>query len=126
MALVYSTLQKPAINGSPAEPPRLLDRLRFALRTKHYSYRTEQAYVHWIRRFILHHGKRHPGEMGGSEIEAFLTHLRWRAVSQPAHRRKALCAILFLYKHVLRIELPHFNAVRSQTPQATPCRIVAR
>ncbi len=55
--------------------PRLLDRVRAAIRTRGYSVRTEQAYVDWIRRFILFHGKRHPEEMGKSEVEAFLTHL---------------------------------------------------
>lgn len=55
--------------------PRLLEQVRNKLRTKHYSYRTEQEYVAWIRRFILHHGKRHPREMGGREVEQFLTYL---------------------------------------------------
>jgi hypothetical protein len=61
--------------ASNPEPPKLLDRLRQVLRTKHYAYRTEQAYVGWVRRFILFHDKRHPQEMGGAEIERFLTHL---------------------------------------------------
>ncbi len=74
MGSVYPSAQAAATIGVPAEPPRLLDRLRFALRAKHYSFRTEQAYVHWVRRFILHHGKRRPQEMGATEIEAFLTH----------------------------------------------------
>jgi hypothetical protein len=81
MASVYPCTKAAAINGAPADPPRLLYQLRFALRTKHYSYRTEQAYVHWVRRFILHHGKRHPKDMGGSEIEAFLTHLAINAAT---------------------------------------------
>jgi hypothetical protein len=55
--------------------PRLLEQVRYKLRAKHYSYRTEQQYVAWIRRFILHHGKRHPKEMSGPEVEQFLTHL---------------------------------------------------
>ena len=75
MASVYRSAPAATINPPQAEPPRLLDRLRFALRAKHYAYRTEQAYVHWVRRFIVHHGIRHPQEMGGPEIEAFLTHL---------------------------------------------------
>lgn len=75
MVLVYSSAPSPATNAPQPRPPRLLDCLRFALRAKHYAYRTEQAYVHWVRRYILHHGKRHPEEMGGPEIEAFLTHL---------------------------------------------------
>ena len=75
MASVYRSAPAATINSPVAEPPRLLDRLRHALRTKHYAYRTEQTYVHWVRRFILFHGKRHPQEMGGPDIEAFLTHL---------------------------------------------------
>jgi hypothetical protein len=60
MASVYRSAPAGTTNGAHAEPPRLLDRLRFALRAKHYAYRTEQANVHWVRRFIFHHGKRHP------------------------------------------------------------------
>jgi integron integrase len=120
MASVYPSTQGAPIKGTPADPPRLLDRLRFALRTKHYSYRTEQAYVHWVRRFILHHGKRHPVEMGGSEIEAFLTHLAVEGRVAAGTQTQALCAILFLYKHLLRIDLPHFNAVRAKRPKRLP------
>ena len=76
MAAVYPCAPLGSSNLPAAEPPRLLDRLRFALRAKHFAYRTEQAYVHWVRRFILLHGKRHPQEMDGAEIETFLTHLR--------------------------------------------------
>lgn len=60
------------------KPPRLLDQVRERCRVKHYSLRTEQAYTHWIRRFILHHGKRHPRDMGAPVVEAFLTHLAVR------------------------------------------------
>ena len=72
MASVYRSAPAGTTNRPHAEPPRLLDRLRFALRAQHYAYRREQAYVHWVRRFILHHGKRHPQEIGGAEVEAFL------------------------------------------------------
>jgi hypothetical protein len=58
-----------------AGPPKLLDRVRDKIRLKHYSIRTEQSYVQWVRRYILHHDKRHPAEMGAPEVEAFLTHL---------------------------------------------------
>lgn len=61
--------------GEAARPARLLDQVRFAIRTRHYSRRTERAYIGWIRRFILFHGKRHPVEMGGAEVTRFLTHL---------------------------------------------------
>jgi len=76
--------------STPAKPSekRLLDVVRDAIRTKHYSIRTEEAYVNWVRRFILFHGKRHPKDMGGPEIEAFLTHLAVEGhVSASTHLR---------------------------------------
>ena len=72
MSAMYSSLGDGA---NPAKPLRLLDRMRQVLRAKHYAYSTEQAYVHWARRYILFHSKRHPQEMGGPKIERFLTHL---------------------------------------------------
>ena len=120
MASIYSRTQAATITETPAEPPRLLDRMRFTLRAKHYSYRTEQAYVHWVRRFILFQGKRHPQEMGGAEIEAFLTHLAVEGRVSASTQTQALCAILFLYKHVLRIDLPHLDAVRAKRPTRLP------
>jgi len=79
MTSVYHSAPARTIRRPQGEPPRLLDRLRFALRAKHYAYRTEQAYILWVRRFILHHGKRHPQEMGGPEIEAFWRIWPWLA-----------------------------------------------
>jgi hypothetical protein len=117
MASVYLRAQAAPNGGPAAEPPRLLDRLRFAPRTKHYSYRTEQAYVHWVRRFILHHGKRQPQEMGGDEVEAFLTYLAVDGRVSASTQTQALCAILFLYKQVLRIDLPRLDAVRAKRPK---------
>ena len=67
MVEVYPVPGKPAI-GQHSGPPKLLDSVRHCLRVKHYSYRTEQAYIHWIRRYILFHGKRHPRDMGGPVI----------------------------------------------------------
>ena len=71
---------------SAPSPPRLLDRLRHAIRVRHFAIRTEQTYVDWARRFVLFHGKRHPQEMSAAEVEAFLTHLAVErgAVSLPA------------------------------------------
>jgi integron integrase len=80
--------------------PRLLDQVRSAIRLRHYSIRTEEAYVQWIRRFILYHNKRHPIEMGCAEINKFLSHLALRKVASST-QNQALCAILFLYKAVL-------------------------
>jgi integron integrase len=106
----------------PSTPPKkLLDRVRDALRLKHYSYRTEQTYVQWIRRFILFHNKRHPQEsgcnraevssacvapsMGVPEIEAFLTYLAVQENVTASTQNQAFSALLFLYRHVLEIEL---------------------
>ena len=86
--------------GAPPKP-KLLDQVRDAIRTRHYSRRTEEAYVGWIRRFILFHGKRHPGEMGKMEIEQFLTALAVKRNVAASTQNQALAAILFLYKEVL-------------------------
>ena len=90
----------------PAESPRLLDRVRDRIRLKHYSRRTEAAYVGWIRRFILFHGKRHPLEMGKVEIEAFLSALAVERDVAAATQNQALSALLFLYQEVLGQEIP--------------------
>jgi integrase len=84
----------------------LLDQLRERIRYCHYSLRTEQSYVHWVRHFIRFSGMRHPREMGAPEVEAFLRHLAaQRQVSASTHKQ-ALCALLFLYREVLDLELP--------------------
>lgn len=98
----------------------MLDRLRDALRTKHYAYRTEQAYVGWVRRFILFHGKRHLQEMGGREIEQFLTYLAVDGRVAASTQTQALCALLFLYKQVLGVKLPPLVAVRANRPKRLP------
>lgn len=93
----------------PANPPKkLLDQVRDALRTKHYSYRTEQSYVDWIRRYILYNDKRHPREMGAQEIEAFITHLATQRKVSVSTQNQALSALLFLYRTVLLqdVEVP--------------------
>ena len=93
--------------GPPApHPPRLLDRVREAIRTRHYSRRTEKAYVHWIRRFIFFHDKRHPADMGAAEVTAFLTSLAVRDKVAASTQNQALSALLFLYREVLGVELP--------------------
>lgn len=86
--------------------PRLLDQVRERCRVKHYSLRTEQSYIHWIRRYILFHDKRHPRAMGAAEVEAFLTDLATRRNVSASTQNQALVAILFLYRDVLAIELP--------------------
>lgn len=84
---------------------RLLDQVRMAVRRRHYSYRTEQCYIHWIRRYILFHDKRHPAEMGEPEVAAFLSDLAVARRVSAATQNQALNAILFLYKQVLERDL---------------------
>lgn len=97
----------PKHEGVTARPPvRLLDQVRDRLRVRHYSLRTEQAYLSWIRRFILASDKRHPAQMGQAEVEAFLTRLATEGQVSAGTQNQALAALLFLYREVLRIELP--------------------
>src|SRR5690625_1680439 len=91
--------------------PKLLDRIRHRIRRKHYSIRTEQAYVDWARRYILFHGKRHPREMGAAEVEAFLTNLAVARNVSASTQNQARSALLFLYKEVLEIDLPWLDGV---------------
>jgi len=91
--------------------PRLLDQLRDSLRVRHFSLRTEEAYVDWVRRFILFHGKRHPKDMGVAEIQAFLTHLAVDRGVAPSTQNQAKAALLFLYRHLLNLELPWLSEV---------------
>jgi integron integrase len=106
--------------------PRLLDRVRAAIRTKGYSIRTEQAYVDWIRRFILFHNKRHPDAMGKSEVEAFLTHLAVNRDVAPSTQNQALSALLFLYRMVLGRDLPWLDDVtRAKKPSRLPVVLTA-
>ena len=102
-------------------PPKLLDRVRDAIRARHYSLRTEEAYVGWVRRFVLFHNKRHPSEMGAVEINRFLTHL---AVSQDVSastQNLALSAILFLYEKVLEKGVGSLESlVRARKPVHLP------
>src|SRR5262245_6615150 len=92
--------QKPTPpSGAPApEEPRLLDRVRTAIRRRHYSYRTEQAHVHWIKRFIHFHGLRHPRELGEAAVTAFLNSLVADRGVAAATQNQALSSLLFLYK----------------------------
>ncbi|MGB3393957.1 MAG: integron integrase [Stenotrophomonas sp.] len=101
--------------------PRLLDLVRDKIRLRHYSIRTEQAYVGWIRRFVLANGKCHPGELGGQEVEAFLSRLATEANVAAATQNQALSALLFLYREVLGIELPWMEeVVRAKRPRRLP------
>lgn len=97
--------------GPAAGSPRLLDRVRKRIRLKHYSIRTEQAYVHWVKRYILFHDKRHPAHMGKADVEAFLTSLAVERDMSAAKQSQALSAILFLYREVLEQPLPWLDEV---------------
>lgn len=102
-------------------PPRLLDQVRGKIRLKHYSLRTEQAYVDWIKRFIRHNGKRHPREMGAVEVEAFLTHLAVAGRVAASTQNQAKSALLFLYREVLALELPWLdNVQQARAPRRLP------
>ena len=104
-----------------AKTPRLLDQVRARLRLKHYSLRTEQAYVGWVRRFILANDKRHPRDMGVAEVEGFLSTLATRGQVAAGTQNQALSALLFLYREVLSIELPWMETVvRAKRPQRVP------
>lgn len=101
--------------------PRLLDQVRGKIRLKHYSIRTEQAYVDWIKRFILHFGKRHPGEMGSREVEAFLTHLAVAGKVSASTQNQAKSALLFLYREVLEMDLPWLgDMIQAKAPKRLP------
>jgi integron integrase len=103
------------------EKPRLLDRLRDRIRLKHYSIRTEKAYLDWNRRFILFHNKKHPRTMGTQEVEQFLTYLAVNGRVASSTQNQALSAILFMYKEVLKIELPWLSDVtRAKRPEKIP------
>src|SRR5688500_489041 len=101
--------------------PRLLDQVRDSIRVRHYSYRTEQQYVAWIRRFIVFHGRRHPRELGAPDVEAFLSHLATERHVAAATQAQDLAALLFLYKHVLNVGLPWLGTVvRATRPKRLP------
>ena len=114
-------------------PKKLLDRAREAIRRKHYSIQTEETYVFWMKRYILFHNKRHPLEMGSTDIEAFLTHLAVDQKVAASTQNQAISALLFLYREVLRkdVDFP-IEALRARRPKRLPtvlteeevCRVI--
>lgn len=109
------------ISSTDPSTPRLLDQVREVIRIRHYSIRTEQAYLQWIRRFILFHGKHHPRDMGAPELTAFLSHLAIQRNVAASTQNQALNAILFLYRDALKITLPWLSDVqRAKKPQHLP------
>jgi integron integrase len=112
------TITDPAVVAAPRS---LLAAVRERIRYRHYSYRTEEAYVGWVRRFVAFHGRRHPREMGAVEIEAFLNHLANERHVAAATHNQALSALLFLYGDVLRVELPWLGDIdRPKQPRRLP------
>jgi len=107
------------MDGAPQ--PRLLDQLRDRIRLKHYSIRTEEVYVDWVKRFIWFHDKRHPQQMGKLELEAFLTHLAVKGKVAASTQNQAKSALLFLYREVLGVDLPWLeNVEQAKAPKRLP------
>ncbi|MBN2397693.1 MAG: phage integrase N-terminal SAM-like domain-containing protein, partial [Deltaproteobacteria bacterium] len=101
--------------------PKLLDRLRLALRSRHYSRKTEQTYCHWVKKYIYFHNVKHPDEMGEKEINAFLTHLAVKEKVSASTQNQALSALLFVYRHVLSREVGDLGGViRARKPTRLP------
>jgi integrase len=118
---IYSINRNAKTSKPILQSPRLLDQLRESIRYKHYSLRTEQAYVYWMRWFIRFHGLKHPKEMAVLEVESFLRYLATERKSSASTHRVALSALLYLYKQVLSIELPWMEQIgRPQRQQRLP------
>jgi integron integrase len=109
--------------ANPANPrtPRLLEKVRECIRARHYSVRTEDSYVGWIRRYIRYHGRRHPRELGATHVGAFLSALANDRKVSASTQNQALAALLFLYKQVLAVDLPWLEGVtRARKPKRLP------
>jgi integrase len=105
----------------PLSTPKLIDQVRSVIRTKHYSLRTEEAYWHWIKRFIIFHDKRHPTQMREPEVSAFLSYLAVNKRVSSSTQNQALSALLFLYKEVLKTPLDWIEGVqRAKRPSRLP------
>jgi site-specific recombinase XerD len=118
-----------ADDGKAAQRGRspFLDSVREAVRVRHYNYRTEQAYVHWVRRFILFHGKRHPGELGEAQVAGFLSDLAVRRKVAASTQNQALKPLAFLYKAVLGRPLGEVaGVVRAKRPRRLPTVLSSR
>ena len=109
------------------QQPKLLDRMREAIRVKHYALATERTYIHWAKRFILFHNKRHPAEMGAPEVEAFRSALATERNVSASTQNQAMHAVLYLYKNVLGIDLPWLdNVVRAKESKRLPAVLTQR
>ncbi|MBV5260011.1 integron integrase [Synechococcus moorigangaii CMS01] len=106
---------------TPSPPRKLLDVVREVIRLKHYSYRTEQSYLDWIRRYLRYHNGKHPRDMGKPEIQAFLTHLAVEGHVAASTQNQALSALLFLYRNVLEIKIEGISEfARAKRPKRLP------
>src|SRR3990172_2849866 len=115
------TIKRPSDMSETDRKPKLMDRLREALRSRHYSSRTEQTYCHWIKRFIFFHKVRHPAEMAEPEINTFLTHLAVKEKVSASTQNQALSALLFLYRHVIGREVGDLgDIIRARKPTRLP------
>src|SRR5690348_16889746 len=111
----------PAEAAAASRAPGLLDQVRAHIRTRHYSYRTEKAYVDWVRRYVRFHGMRHPRELGAAHVAGFLSALANDRNVAASPQNQALAAILFLYKVVLSMELPWMEGItRARRPRRLP------
>lgn len=111
----------PSTTAAPLRNSRLLTRLREAIRLRHYSLRTERSYSDWVRRYIRYHGMRHPSQLGGAHVTAFLSSLANERHVSASTQNQALAAILFLYREVLRQEIPWLEGVvRARRPRRLP------
>lgn len=115
------------LSNPDPRPPRFMDQVRHRLRVLHYAIRTEQAYVDWIRRYIIFHGKRHPSHLGAAEVTAFLTHLAAERHVSASTQNQAKAALLFLYKEVLSVDLPWLDdVVTAKTSRRLPVVLTQR
>lgn len=133
MLMAYILAQPPlasmflAAEDPPKRPPRLLDAVREQIRLRNFSIRTEQVYADWVKRFVLFHGKRHPAEMGAPELEAFLTHLAVQRNVSAGTQNQARSAVLFMYRHVLNMQLPWLaEVVKAKSSQHLPVVLTHR
>lgn len=108
LAVSTGQSESSTLAASPKQP-KLLNQLRHELRLRHYAYKTEKSYVHWVRAYVLFHNKRHPRDMGAEEVKRFLTHLAVDRHVSASTQNQALCSIVFLYRHVLCVELGDFD-----------------
>lgn len=107
-------------NATQSNPPKLLDQLRADLRARHYSLRTEEAYIKWIRQYIRFHHCRHPKDMAEDEINVFIRHLAVNRKVSSSTQNQALCAIVYLYKHIIKKEVGQLELIWAQKPKKLP------